>query len=84
MTISPGADQEGCPCHTSEFGCCPDGETKAQGSNLEGCGDCSTTEFGCCPDNFTPASGADGQGCGCAGSEQVRSLIKIWFKKSCI
>merc|ERR1712223_1295743 len=66
--MAQGLNQEGCPCHTFEFGCCPNGETQAQGSNLEGCDDCSTSEFGCCPDNFTPASGADGQECGCAGS----------------
>ena len=61
-----GANQEGCPCYTFEHGCCPDGITKAQGHNLEGCADCSTSEFGCCPDNFTPAGE---NGCGCEGSE---------------
>ena len=50
-----------------EFGCCPDGETNAEGSSLEGCEDCSTSEFGCCPDQFTYATGLDGLGCDCAG-----------------
>ena len=53
--------------HATEFGCCPDGETNAEGSSLEGCEDCSTSEFGCCPDQFTYATGLDGLGCDCAG-----------------
>ena len=57
-----------------EFGCCPDGETNAEGSSLEGCEDCSTSEFGCCPDQFTYATGLDGLGCDCAGK-----ILYIYF-----
>lgn len=55
MTNSLGPDGEGCPCWTSQFGCCPDGETQAEGPNLEGCGGCEASANGCCPDGFTPA-----------------------------
>ena len=67
-TIALGPDLMGCPCGTSDFGCCEDGKTVAQGPNGEGCLGCHASEHGCCPDNFTPASGPDSGGCGCSGS----------------
>jgi hypothetical protein len=45
---------QGCPCHTYEYGCCPDGESIARGPAQEGC-TCKDREFGCCPDRRTPA-----------------------------
>ncbi|KAM9294417.1 papilin [Gastrophryne carolinensis] len=64
-------------CRQSRFGCCPDGQTPAQGSNNEGCpGDrntradsqmpsdeCRTSKYGCCFDNVNKASGPVGEGC---------------------
>lgn len=65
-------------CSDTEFGCCPDNTTAAQGPKQEGCSDeidleevdysgmnCSDTPFGCCPDNTTRATGAGGYGCPC-------------------
>ncbi|KAI1722741.1 ADAMTS-like protein 2 [Ditylenchus destructor] len=53
-----------CPtCDDSEFGCCPDNITFAQGSFLEGCTNCSISDFGCCEDNVTEATGPNGKGC---------------------
>ena len=45
---------QGCPCHTFEYGCCPDGESIARGPAQEGC-TCKDREFGCCPDRRTPS-----------------------------
>lgn len=50
-------------CHDSDFGCCPDNTTFAQGPFLEGCSNCSISEFGCCADNVTDATGPNGKGC---------------------
>ncbi|KAH7730490.1 thrombospondin [Aphelenchoides avenae] len=53
-----------CPtCHDSDFGCCPDNTTFAQGPFLEGCSNCTISEFGCCADNVTDATGPNRQGC---------------------
>ena len=41
--------QEGCTCKDTEFGCCPDRKTPAEGVNGKGCG-CAASRFGCCPD----------------------------------
>ena len=54
-------------CYDTHYGCCPDGETYAQGYNFEGCpsdsGDCLTSAYGCCQDGYTPAFGPNGEGC---------------------
>uniref|UniRef100_A0A914I3N7 Papilin n=1 Tax=Globodera rostochiensis TaxID=31243 RepID=A0A914I3N7_GLORO len=63
-------------CSKSEFGCCPDWSTPAEGPNYAGCpkfvlGNCNGTKFGCCPDEVTMARGLDFEGCGeptCAAS----------------
>ncbi|KAI6189901.1 hypothetical protein M3Y97_00058300 [Aphelenchoides bicaudatus] len=53
-----------CPtCIDSDFGCCPDNVTFAQGDWYEGCSNCSLSEFGCCADNVTEAAGPDFYGC---------------------
>ena len=52
----------GCGCQDSEYGCCKDGRTLAQGPNGKGCG-CETSEFGCCPDGVTEAEGKLFEGC---------------------
>uniref|UniRef100_A0A7I5EDG0 Papilin n=1 Tax=Haemonchus contortus TaxID=6289 RepID=A0A7I5EDG0_HAECO len=63
-------------CSKSEFGCCPDWFTPAEGPNNAGCpvfvlGACNETEYGCCHDDVTLARGPNLEGCGeptCAGS----------------
>lgn len=63
-------------CKDTEFGCCPDWYTPANGTNNEDCpiyelGKCHETKFGCCPDNVTLARGLQTAGCGdssCAAS----------------
>ncbi|EPB74918.1 Kunitz/Bovine pancreatic trypsin inhibitor domain protein [Ancylostoma ceylanicum] len=63
-------------CSKSEFGCCPDWFTAAEGPNNAGCpvfvlGVCNETEYGCCHDDVTLARGPNLEGCGeptCAGS----------------
>uniref|UniRef100_A0A914QFX4 BPTI/Kunitz inhibitor domain-containing protein n=1 Tax=Panagrolaimus davidi TaxID=227884 RepID=A0A914QFX4_9BILA len=53
-----------CPtCFESDFGCCPDNVTFAQGDFYEGCSNCSISDFGCCNDNITEATGPNKQGC---------------------
>uniref|UniRef100_A0A1I7XIJ1 ADAM_spacer1 domain-containing protein n=1 Tax=Heterorhabditis bacteriophora TaxID=37862 RepID=A0A1I7XIJ1_HETBA len=67
-------------CSKSEFGCCPDWFTAAEGKNNEGCaefilvkkitsfctlpGACNDTKFGCCHDDVTLARGPNLEGCG--------------------
>ena len=48
--------QEGCTCKDTEFGCCPDRKTPADGVNGLGCG-CAASKYGCCPDGETDAEG---------------------------
>ncbi|KAL3087023.1 hypothetical protein niasHS_005262 [Heterodera schachtii] len=63
-------------CSKTEFGCCPDWNTPAEGPNYAGCpkfvlGNCNGTKFGCCPDEVSMARGPDFEGCGeptCAAS----------------
>ena len=61
-------------CNYTIYGCCPDGQTPADSSNLENCpriseqdessrAACENTEFGCCMDNRTPARGPYKEGC---------------------
>lgn len=57
-------------CRLSEYGCCPDQFTAAEGPDYLGCasdpippGLCIDTEFGCCPDGLTPAGGPFQRGC---------------------
>lgn len=39
-------------CNGTEFGCCPNKDTRAQGPNFEGCEvPCDQTEFGCCEED---------------------------------
>ncbi|XP_006817461.1 papilin-like, partial [Saccoglossus kowalevskii] len=56
-------------CEDSEFGCCLNGITAADGPFQYGCPpvsyrDCVDTVHGCCEDGETPASGPDFEGCG--------------------
>lgn len=67
-TPASGPELAGCPCSTSDWGCCEDGLTVADGPNGEGCAGCAQSEHGCCPDAFTPASGPELEGCGCEAS----------------
>ncbi|CAD6186601.1 unnamed protein product [Caenorhabditis auriculariae] len=63
-------------CSKTEFGCCPDWYTPAEGKNKEGCpefelGACNETKYGCCHDDVTLARGPNLEGCGepsCAAS----------------
>ncbi|CAJ0561770.1 unnamed protein product, partial [Mesorhabditis spiculigera] len=63
-------------CSKTEFGCCPDWSTPAEGKNNEGCpefvlGACNETTYGCCLDGVTLARGKNYEGCGepsCAAS----------------
>ncbi|XP_075221688.1 proteoglycan-like sulfated glycoprotein papilin isoform X2 [Lycorma delicatula] len=53
-------------CVTSEFGCCTDNVTEAQGPFNKGCPQittCKETKFGCCHDGVSPAFGKDYEGC---------------------
>ena len=58
-------------CALSEFGCCPDEFTAAEGEKFFGCppkdaipiGYCVENEFGCCLDGYTPAQGPFLAGC---------------------
>lgn len=52
----------GCGCENTEFGCCLDNRTPAQGPNKEGCG-CEASKFSCCPDGETEAQGEKFEGC---------------------
>ncbi|OZC05173.1 hypothetical protein X798_07848 [Onchocerca flexuosa] len=69
-------DNETKHCSKTEFGCCPDWITTAEGKNNLGCpqfvlGMCNETNFGCCPDEITLARGSNYEGCGeptCAAS----------------
>lgn len=65
--MSKGPENEGCGCHYSAFGCCPDSLTAAQGANYTGC-DCDTFAHGCCPDGVTVAQGSNLEGCSCGSS----------------
>ncbi|VDM61275.1 unnamed protein product [Angiostrongylus costaricensis] len=63
-------------CSKTEFGCCPNWVTPANGPNNAGCpifvlGACNETEYGCCHDDVTLARGPNLEGCGepsCAAS----------------
>lgn len=53
-------------CLVSDYGCCPDNKTAAEGPFNEGCviqETCKDTKFNCCPDGVTPAKGVHGKGC---------------------
>jgi hypothetical protein len=52
----------GCGCRNTEFGCCSDDSTPAQGPNFAGCG-CDSSKYGCCPDGTAEASGDNFEGC---------------------
>lgn len=68
-----GPDGEGCEegsgsvCEDSDYGCCSDGFTPAEGPNKEGCNEidvtCAASYYGCCPDRITAAKGPAYQGC---------------------
>ncbi|CAH1791827.1 unnamed protein product, partial [Owenia fusiformis] len=54
-------------CATFQFGCCPDGKTRALDENGSGCKVepfCESMEFGCCNGTEIPALGSNGEGCG--------------------
>ncbi|TKR89373.1 hypothetical protein L596_013487 [Steinernema carpocapsae] len=63
-------------CSKTDFGCCPDWYTPAEGEDHAGCpefvlGNCNETDHGCCPDDVTLARGPNLEGCGepsCAAS----------------
>ncbi len=62
--FSEGPQNEGCGCHFSPFGCCPDAMTLAQGANFTGC-HCTTFPHGCCEDGDSVAQGPNLEGCFC-------------------
>nr|CAD2169296.1 unnamed protein product [Meloidogyne enterolobii] len=70
------SENETINCSKTEFGCCPDWYTPAEGPELAGCpvftlGTCNETKYGCCSDGVTLSRGPDFQGCGeptCAAS----------------
>ncbi|KAI6241997.1 hypothetical protein M3Y99_00276400 [Aphelenchoides fujianensis] len=72
-----GGENDTIHCSKTEFGCCFDWYTPADGPNYDGCesyvlGSCNETKFGCCPDNVTLARGPNLEGCGeptCAASK---------------
>uniref|UniRef100_A0A914S533 BPTI/Kunitz inhibitor domain-containing protein n=1 Tax=Parascaris equorum TaxID=6256 RepID=A0A914S533_PAREQ len=62
-------------CSKTEFGCCPDWTSSAEGKDNKGCPvfvqgcerssfPCELSTFGCCPDGETAALGVNGKGCG--------------------
>ncbi len=57
----------GAVCEDSEFGCCPDGVTPAEGPGHSGCNaidaSCAASFYGCCPDGVKAARGPGFQGC---------------------
>ena len=67
MNPAHGPNKEGC-CLNTEFGCCPDNISPAEGPDNKGCG-CEFTEHGCCPDDTTTARGPNFEGCGCVSTE---------------
>ncbi|XP_021340999.1 papilin-like isoform X4 [Mizuhopecten yessoensis] len=51
-------------CVVSQYGCCRDGVTPADGPDNYGCPDhCVRSEFGCCEDQVTAATGPNEEGC---------------------
>ena len=53
-------------CKTTEFGCCYDGVTPAEGPFGKGCPTpetCAETKYGCCPDGVSPAKGPKNEEC---------------------
>ncbi|XP_043274071.1 papilin [Venturia canescens] len=53
-------------CKKSEFGCCYDGVTAAQGPFDKGCPTpktCEETVYGCCPDGVSPSAGPNNEDC---------------------
>ncbi|XP_045125738.1 papilin-like isoform X12 [Portunus trituberculatus] len=53
-------------CEETEFGCCQDKMTPAEGPFQKGCSrieTCKDTQYGCCPDDVTPAEGPKNKGC---------------------
>ncbi|XP_063871699.1 papilin-like isoform X8 [Scylla paramamosain] len=53
-------------CEETEFGCCRDKVTPAEGPFQRGCPHietCKDTQYGCCPDDVTPAEGPKNKGC---------------------
>ncbi|XP_058843229.1 papilin-like isoform X1 [Acipenser ruthenus] len=52
-------------CTLSQYGCCPDGYTRARGPQGWGCpgSSCAQSRYGCCPDGITAALGPNNAGC---------------------
>ena len=50
-----GPNESGCPCWSTEYGCCSDGLTPAQGPHGQGCENCEETP--CCDDQRTLSEG---------------------------
>ena len=69
-------------CASSRYGCCEDGETRAEGPNYfccpgteESIGGCAGTMHGCCPDGSTAALGANREGCDETGSGEAETEV---------
>ncbi|MBN3270749.1 PPN protein, partial [Polyodon spathula] len=58
-------ESHGRVCTLSQYGCCPDGYTRARGPQGLGCpgSSCAQSRFGCCPDGISAALGPDNAGC---------------------
>ncbi|CAD5121248.1 DgyrCDS9780 [Dimorphilus gyrociliatus] len=67
-------------CKDSDFGCCADGKSFAEGPFKKGCPIpsslmCNDTEFGCCPDGVTVAGVSDKSDCPIYGIDCAKSLF---------
>ncbi|MGH0149838.1 UNVERIFIED_CONTAM: hypothetical protein FKN15_035466 [Acipenser sinensis] len=58
-------ESHGRVCTLSQYGCCPDGYTRARGPQGWGCpgSSCAQSRYGCCPDGITAALGPSNAGC---------------------
>lgn len=66
--LPPTPEPEPEDCSNSTFGCCPDGQSTAQGEHFQGCDiinqdNCTASYFGCCPDGASAGIPHDLQYC---------------------
>ncbi|CAB3248675.1 unnamed protein product [Arctia plantaginis] len=66
VTSPPKVCNKARNCNETDFGCCPDKKTAAEGPFDDGCPKprtCKEALFGCCPDGVSPAQGDNEEGC---------------------